>query len=118
MIGTCPESNTEDAERAIQSAAAAFPAWRSKSGRERSKILRRWYELINENRNDLATLISWENGKAATDAMGEVAFAASFLEWFSEEAARNYGDVIPHSNAGFRVEAVKEPIGVCGLITP
>lgn len=95
-----------------------MPAWRSRSGRERGRILRRWYELVLENRQDLATIISWENGKAQTDAMGEVMFAASFLEWFSEEAARVYGDIIPHSTPGFRVAVVKEPVGVCGLITP
>lgn len=95
-----------------------MPGWRNRSGRERSRILRRWYDLIMENREDLATLISWENGKAKADAAGEVVFASSFLEWFSEEAARIYGDVIPHSAPGFRVSVIKEPVGVCGLITP
>lgn len=71
-----------------------------------------------ENKEDLATLITWENGKAKPDALGEVAFAASFLEWYSEEAARIYGDVIPHSAPGFRTSVIKEPVGVCGLITP
>lgn len=71
-----------------------------------------------ENKDDLATLITWENGKSVADAAGEVIFAASFLEWFAEEAARIYGDVIPHSNPTFRVSVMKEPIGVCGLITP
>ncbi|KAK2729277.1 succinate-semialdehyde dehydrogenase [Colletotrichum kahawae] len=118
QIGSCPESVFEDAERAILSAATALPAWRSRSGRERARILRRWYELIMENQNDLATLITWENGKAKADAAGEVVFAASFLEWFAEEAARIYGDVIPHSNPNMRVSVLKEPVGVCGLITP
>lgn len=71
-----------------------------------------------ENQEDLATLITWENGKAKPDATGEVLFAASFLEWFAEEAARIYGDVIPHTQPSFRVSVLKEPIGVCGLITP
>lgn len=71
-----------------------------------------------ENKDDLATLITWENGKAKPDAAGEVIFAASFLEWFSEEAARIYGDVIPHSSPNTRVSVLKEPVGVCGLITP
>lgn len=71
-----------------------------------------------ENKDDLATLITWENGKAAPDAKGEVLFAASFLEWFAEEAPRVYGDLIPHSQPGFRVAVHKEPIGVVGLITP
>ncbi|KXJ84648.1 putative betaine-aldehyde dehydrogenase, partial [Microdochium bolleyi] len=72
LIGSCPESNAEDAHKAIKAAAVALPKWRSLSGRERSRILRRWYELVMENREDLAVLISWENGKARTDAAGEV----------------------------------------------
>ncbi|KAJ6142955.1 Aldehyde dehydrogenase C-terminal [Penicillium samsonianum] len=118
LIGSCPESDTRDAQGAIESAAAALPAWRSRSGRNRSRLLRRWYNLVMENKEDLATLITWENGKAKPDAAGEVLFAASFLEWFSEEAARIYGDVIPHTQPNFRVSVLKEPIGVCGLITP
>ncbi|KGO54793.1 Aldehyde dehydrogenase, C-terminal [Penicillium expansum] len=118
LIGSCPESDTRDALRAIESAAAALPAWRSRTGRNRSRLLRRWYELVMENQEDLATLITWENGKAKADAAGEVLFAASFLEWFAEEAARIYGDVIPHTQPSFRVSVLKEPIGVCGLITP
>ncbi|KAJ5747147.1 succinate-semialdehyde dehydrogenase [Penicillium nucicola] len=118
VIASCPESATIDAEEAIRAANAALPAWRSRAGRNRSRILRRWYELVMENKDDLATLITLENGKAKADAEGEVLFAASFLEWFAEEASRIYGDVIPHSQPGFRVSVLKEPIGVCGLITP
>lgn len=118
LIGTCPESTDEDAQEAIDAAARALPAWRSRTGRDRSRILRRWYELIRDNSEDLATLIGWENGKAKPDAAGEVASAASFIEWYSEEAARIYGDIIPHSVASLRVSILKEPIGVCGLITP
>ncbi|CAG9983200.1 unnamed protein product [Clonostachys byssicola] len=117
-IGSCPESGEQDALQAIDAAAKAMPAWRTRTGRERSRVLRRWYELVLENKEDLAKLISWENGKAQADAMGEVQFAASFLEWFAEEAARVYGDVIPHSTPGYRVVVSKEPVGVCGLITP
>ncbi|WAO87634.1 Succinate-semialdehyde dehydrogenase [Fusarium falciforme] len=118
LIGSCPESVAQDAEQAIKIAAAALPEWRSRTGRNRSRILRRWYELVIENKEDLATLITWENGKAGPDAAGEVLFAASFLEWFAEEAPRVYGDVIPHSAPGFRVSVLKEPVGVVGLITP
>ncbi|KAF5641928.1 succinate-semialdehyde dehydrogenase [Fusarium sp. NRRL 25303] len=117
-IGSCPESTPEDAERAIQAASAALPVWRSATGRDRSRILRQWYELVLENRDDLATLITLENGKSKADAVGEVLFAASFIEWFAEEAPRIYGDVISHSQSSFRVSTLKEPIGVCGLITP
>ncbi|KAK7419369.1 hypothetical protein QQX98_003321 [Neonectria punicea] len=118
LIGSCPESTAQDAETAIRAAADALPGWRSRTGRERSRVLRRWFDLVMENKEDLATLITWENGKASPDALGEVSFAASFLEWYSEEAARIYGDVIPHSAPGFRTSVIKEPVGVCGLITP
>ncbi|KAL4878162.1 Aldehyde/histidinol dehydrogenase [Aspergillus karnatakaensis] len=118
LIGTCPESTATDVSPSIEAAATALPAWRSRTGRDRSRILRRWYELVVENKDDLATLITWENGKAGPDAAGEVLFAASFLEWFAEEAPRVYGDVIPHTQAGFRVSVLKEPVGVVGLITP
>lgn len=118
IIGTCPESDVQDVERAIESANAALPAWRSQTGRARGRILRRWYTLIDENKDDLAKLIMLENGKANADAYGEVDFANSFLEWYSEEAARIYGDVIPHSTPDYRVSVVKEPVGVCGMIVP
>ncbi|KAL2209587.1 aldehyde dehydrogenase [Sarocladium strictum] len=118
LISSCPESTPEDAQKAIKAADAALPAWRSRTGRDRSRILRKWYELVLENKDDLATLITWENGKSKADAAGEVLFAASFLEWFAEEAPRIYGDVIAHSQPSFRVSTLKEPIGVCGLITP
>ncbi|KAH6973724.1 aldehyde dehydrogenase domain-containing protein [Ilyonectria sp. MPI-CAGE-AT-0026] len=118
LIGSCPESTAKDAEKAIRAAAIALPLWRSRTGRERARILRRWYDLVMENKDDLATIITWENGKAKPDAVGEVVFAASFLEWYAEEAARIYGDIIPHSNGSFRTSVLKEPVGVCGLITP
>ncbi|OJI99323.1 hypothetical protein ASPVEDRAFT_124797 [Aspergillus versicolor CBS 583.65] len=118
LIGTCPESTPQDTEQAIRAASAALPAWRTRTGRDRSRVLRKWYELVIQNKEDLATLITWENGKAGPDAAGEVLFAASFLEWFAEEAPRVYGDVVPHSQPGFRVSVLKEPVGVVGLITP
>jgi succinate-semialdehyde dehydrogenase/glutarate-semialdehyde dehydrogenase len=80
--------------------------------------MRRWYDLIMENASDIATIISWENGKAQADAKAEVTSAASFVEWFSEEAVRVYGDIIPHSVPSLRVAVFKQPVGVCGLITP
>ena len=86
--------------------------------RERARMLRKWYELMMENQEDLATLVTWENGKPLGDARIEVAGAAGFLEWFSEEAPRMYGDNIPASFKGNRVVTVKQPVGVCGLITP
>ncbi|KAI7555063.1 succinic semialdehyde dehydrogenase [Hortaea werneckii] len=118
ILGSCPESGEDDVRKAVESARDALPAWRSQTGRARSRILRRWYELVHENRDDLARLIWLENGKTRSDAYGEVDFANSFLEWYSEEAARIYGDVIPHSSSGFQVSAIKEPVGVCAMLVP
>lgn len=113
-----PEMNREDTEAAIKAAEAALPSFRKMTGRERSRMLRKWYNLMIENAEDLAKLITWENGKPMADAKGEVTYAANFFEWFAEEAPRTYGDTIPASIAGNRVFTIKEPVGVCGLITP
>jgi len=113
-----PEMNKEDIQVAIDAAAAALPEFRKKTPRERSKMLRKWYDLMVENAEDLAKLITWENGKPLADAKGEIAYASNFFEWFSEEAPRIYGDTIPATVAGNRVYTIKEPVGVCGLITP
>lgn len=118
LVGTCPEFSSEDAQSAIQAAADAFPTFRTKTGRERSKILRAWYDQMIENAEDIATLITWENGKPLADAKGETTYAANFLEWFSEEAPRVYGNTIASSVPGNRVWTLQEPVGVCGLITP
>ncbi|KAL1961039.1 hypothetical protein VTO42DRAFT_4927 [Malbranchea cinnamomea] len=118
LIGTCPEFSTEDAQNAIDAAVAAFPSFRKTLARERARMLRRWYQLMMDNAEDLATLITWENGKPFADAKGEVNYAASFLEWFSEEAPRITGDTIAASVPGNRVLTIKEPVGVCGFITP
>jgi succinate-semialdehyde dehydrogenase/glutarate-semialdehyde dehydrogenase len=107
-----------DTEAAIAAAAAALPAFRKLTGRERSRMLRKWYQLMTDNADDLAKLITWENGKPFADAKGEVTYAASFFEWFAEEAPRMYGTTIPASVAGNRIFTIKEPVGVCGLITP
>ncbi|KAI9807895.1 MAG: hypothetical protein M1825_005201 [Sarcosagium campestre] len=117
-IGSCPEFDKHDTEEAIHAAAEAFSSFRTTTGRERARILRTWYQLVIDNAEDLAKLITWENGKPLNDAKGEVAYAASFFEWFSEEAPRAYGDVIPSSIPGNRVLSMKQPVGVCGLITP
>jgi succinate-semialdehyde dehydrogenase/glutarate-semialdehyde dehydrogenase len=107
-----------DTEAAIAAAAAALPSFRKLTGRERSRMLRKWYQLMMENADDLAKLVTWENGKPLADAKGEITYAASFFEWFAEEAPRMYGVTIPASVAGNRVFTTKEPVGVCGLITP
>lgn len=118
IMGTCPESTTDDLNDAIHAASKAFVSWRSLSGRQRGRILRKLFDLLVENKEDIGKIILAENGKAKADAEGEVLFSAGFFEWFSEEAARVYGDVVPHSNPTSRTEVLREPIGVCGLITP
>ncbi|KAM0283254.1 hypothetical protein ACHAQH_002548 [Verticillium albo-atrum] len=118
LVGTSPESTVDDLNGAIQAASAAFPSWRAQSGRQRGRILRRLSYLITENKVDIGKIITAENGKARGDAEGEALFSASFFEWFSEEAPRIYGDVVPHSNPQMRTHILKQPVGVCGLITP
>ncbi|KAF2103074.1 succinic semialdehyde dehydrogenase [Rhizodiscina lignyota] len=118
VIGTMPEFSPEDTEDAIAAAAAALPSFRKMTGRERSRLLRKWHGLMMDNIDDLALLITLENGKPTADAKGEVTYAANFFEWFAEEAPRVYGDTIPASIPGNRVFTLKEPVGVCGLITP
>ncbi|RKF56522.1 Succinate-semialdehyde dehydrogenase GabD [Erysiphe neolycopersici] len=128
LIDKAPEFDRQDTELAIKAASNALSEFRAKTGRERSKILRKWYDLMIiirvydgiqvENASDLANIITLENGKPLAEAAGEVKYAANFLEWFSEEAPRAYGDIIPASFAGNMIALVKEPVGVCGLITP
>lgn len=118
LVGTSPEFTAEDTQEAIDAAAAALPAFRKLTGRERSKLLRRWYDELVANAEDIAKLIVWENGKPLADARGEAAYAANFFEWFSEEAPRIYGDTIGTSNGSTRVVTHREPVGVCGFITP
>lgn len=113
-----PEMDKGDTELAIKAAADAFPSFRKTTARERSRMLRKWYQLMVDNADDLAKLITWENGKPMADAKGEVTYAANFFEWFSEEAPRAYGDTIAATVPGNRVFTIKEPVGVCGLITP
>jgi succinate-semialdehyde dehydrogenase/glutarate-semialdehyde dehydrogenase len=104
--------------RAIAAAKAALPAWRAKTAKERSQILRTWYDLILANQEDLARLLSWEQGKPLAESRGEIAYGASFIEWFAEEAKRVYGDVIPHDKPGRRLLVTKQAIGVVAAITP
>jgi succinate-semialdehyde dehydrogenase/glutarate-semialdehyde dehydrogenase len=118
VLGVCHELSKEETEATIAAASTAFESFRATSARERSRMLRKWYELVTANKADLAVLITLENGKALVDANAELAYAASFLEWFSEEAPRSYGDLIPATVAGNQVFTIKEPVGVCGLITP
>ncbi|MDP2416689.1 MAG: aldehyde dehydrogenase family protein, partial [Hydrogenophaga sp.] len=107
-----------DAEAAIAAANAAWPAWRSKTAKERSIILRRWYDLLMANQEDLGRIMTAEQGKPLPEAKGEVAYGASFVEWFAEEAKRVNGETLPQFDNNRRLKVLKQPIGVCAAITP
>ncbi|MFM0377053.1 NAD-dependent succinate-semialdehyde dehydrogenase [Paraburkholderia strydomiana] len=111
-------SGAADARAATDAAASALPAWRGKLPRERAEILRRWHALIVENTEDLAKLMSTEQGKPLAESRGEVAYGASYVAWFADEATRIYGDIIPQQQRGKRMSAVKEAIGIVAAITP
>jgi len=118
LIGTVPKLGAKETRRAIEAAERAQPAWRAKTAKERSDILRRWNELMLANAQDLAVIMTTEQGKPLAESKGEIVYAASFIEWFAEEARRVYGDVIPTHAAGSRVVVIKEPVGVTAAITP
>lgn len=118
VIGTVPKMGTDETRKAIEVAEKAQVAWRRKTAKERSVILRRWYDLLLKNQEDLALLLTLEQGKPLAEAKGEIAYGASYLEWFAEEAKRIYGDVIPGHMDDKRVMVLKQPIGVTAAITP
>jgi succinate-semialdehyde dehydrogenase / glutarate-semialdehyde dehydrogenase len=118
VMGTVPKMGTLETRRAIEAANAAQASWRAKTAGERSRILRKWFELIITNQEDLAIIMTSEQGKPLAESRGEITYAASFIEWFAEEAKRVYGDTIPSPRADARIVVVKEPIGVCVAITP
>lgn len=118
LLGTVPKMSTAETRRAIEAANAAWPAWRAKTAAQRSAILRRWFDLLMANQEDLAKLMTAEQGKPLAESKGEVGYGASFIEWFSEEAKRVYGDTIPAPQKDKRLVVIKEPIGVCAAITP
>ena len=118
VLGTVPGLATEDTRRAIAAADAAWPEWRAMTGKERAVIMRRWFELMMENQEDLAVLMTTEQGKPLAESRGEIAYAASFIEWFAEEGKRVYGDTMPHPLRGKRIVVLKQPIGVVAAITP
>ncbi len=117
-IGTVPRMGTADVRAAVAAADAAWPAWRAKTAQERSRVLRRWFDLCLQHQQDLATILTSEQGKPLAEARGEVAYGAAFIEWFAEEARRVYGDVIPSNSADRRIVVIKQPIGVVAAITP
>ncbi|HEY3046922.1 MAG TPA: NAD-dependent succinate-semialdehyde dehydrogenase [Polaromonas sp.] len=112
------DSGAVDARAAVDAAQAAFGSWRARSGRERAQLLKRWHALILANQDDLARIISSEQGKPLAESRGEVLYGASYVEWFAEEATRTYGDMIPEPVRGRKLMAVKEPVGVVAAITP
>jgi len=118
VIGRVPDLGRDAARRAIEAAAAAMPAWAAKTGKERAVVLRRFFDLMMQHQEELARLLTEEQGKPLAEARGEIAYAASFLEWFGEEAKRIYGDVIPSHGADKRIVVLKQPIGVVAAITP
>lgn len=118
LLGTVPSMGVVETRHAIEAAQLALPKWRAKTAKERAVILRRWFELIMENQDDLARIMTLEQGKPLSESSGEIAYAASFVEWFSEEAKRVYGDTIPGHQPDKRIIVIKQPIGVTAAITP
>src|SRR5512134_3327144 len=118
IIGAVPKFGGAETRDAIEAANRAFPEWRKKTAKERAAVLRRWFELMLANQEDLATLMTTEQGKPLVESRGEVVYAGAFLEWFGEEAKRVYGDTIPGHQADKRIVVIKQPIGVVACITP
>jgi succinate-semialdehyde dehydrogenase/glutarate-semialdehyde dehydrogenase len=118
VIGSVPRMGTAETRRAIEAADRALPAWRALTAKDRAIRLRRWFELMMENQEDLARLMTLEQGKPLVESRGEITYAASFIEWFAEEGKRVYGDIIPGHQPDKRVLVLKQPIGVTAAITP
>lgn len=117
-IGTVPVMGETEALSAVAAAEQALAGWKRKTAKERSQVLRRWFELIREHADDLATILTREQGKPYAEALGEIQYAASFIDWFSEEAKRCYGDMVPSHKENARILVSREPIGVVAAITP
>ena len=117
-VGTAPVLRGAETRRAIEAANRAWPAWRRKTAKERSAILRKWFEAMLANADDLALILTTEQGKPLAESKGEIAIGAAYIEWFAEEAKRVYGDVIPTISNDRRLVVIKEPVGVCAAITP
>jgi succinate-semialdehyde dehydrogenase/glutarate-semialdehyde dehydrogenase len=117
-LGTVPDMGAAETRRAIEAASAAFPAWARLTARERGAILRRWYDLMLSNQDDLAMIMTAEQGKPLAESKGEIGYAAAFIDWFAEEGKRLYGDVIPTHQADKRLLVLRQPIGVVAAVTP
>jgi succinate-semialdehyde dehydrogenase/glutarate-semialdehyde dehydrogenase len=118
VLGTVPSLDAAETRRAIEAASAAFPAWAARTAKDRAAILRRWHDLMLANADDLGILMTAEQGKPLAEAKGEVAYAASFIEWFAEEGKRLYGDMIPGHQPDKRILVLRQPVGVVAAITP
>jgi succinate-semialdehyde dehydrogenase/glutarate-semialdehyde dehydrogenase len=118
VICAVPDLGRAETARAIEGAEAAMRDWQKRSAKERANVLRKWFDLMMENQDDLGTILSAEMGKALTEAKGEIAYGASFIEWFAEEAKRIYGETIPGHQADKRLMVIRQPIGVAASITP
>ena len=118
VIGTVPAFSAAETRAAIEAANRAFPAWRAKTAKERAQILRKWYDLMMANQEDLAIIMTAEQGKPMAESRGEIGYGGSFIEWFAEEGKRAYGDVIPPHLSDKRIVVTKEPVGVVAMITP
>jgi succinate-semialdehyde dehydrogenase/glutarate-semialdehyde dehydrogenase len=118
LLGTVPDMGAAETRRAIAAAAAAMPAWAAKTAKERATVLRRWHDLMMANQEDLAILMTAEQGKPLAEARGEIAYAASFIEWFAEEGKRLYGEIIPGHQPDKRIVVLRQPVGVVAAITP
>src|SRR6202050_206335 len=118
LLATVPFAGVAETRRAIEAAGRAFGPWRARTADERAKVLRRWCELMMANQDDLACLMTSEQGKPLAESRGEIVYAASFIEWFAEEARRVEGDIIASPWADKRILVLREPVGVCGAITP
>ncbi len=117
-LGTVPNMGATETRRAIEAAEQAMKPWAARTANDRAKILRRWFELMMENQEELARLLTLEQGKSLAEAKGEIAYGAAYLEWFAEEGKRAYGEVIPTHDNGKRIITLKQPVGVVGAITP
>ena len=118
VIARVPRMGAAETRRALEAANAAWPAWKKKTAKERAGILRKWFDLMMAAQDDLAAILTAEQGKPLAEARGEIAYGASYIEWYAEEARRIYGDTIPTHQNDKRVLVIKEPIGVCAAVTP
>ncbi|WP_243401629.1 NAD-dependent succinate-semialdehyde dehydrogenase, partial [Leptospira ellisii] len=118
ILGTVPSLGKIETLEAIETSKKAFVDWSSRPAKERSLLIRNWSDLMQKNREDLAVLMTLEQGKPLNEARGEIDYASSFLEWFAEEGKRTYGDIVPSHRTDSKIEVLKQPVGVCGILTP